>query len=47
MTTIAPDLEQLDLGDLSLWINGPPHDIFTRLRSEAPVHWRPLGGSPR
>ena len=46
MTTIAPDLEQLDLGDLSLWINGPPHDIFTRLRSEAPVHWSPLADHP-
>jgi cholest-4-en-3-one 26-monooxygenase len=35
--------EQVDLGDLELWANGPPHELFTRLRHEAPVHWSPLG----
>ncbi len=35
-------LEELDLGDMSLWEEGPPHAIFDRLRAEAPVHWSPM-----
>ena len=29
-----------------LWDDGPPHDLFTRLRREAPVHWSPLDEYP-
>jgi len=36
----------IDLGDLSLWENGPPYDVFTRLRREAPLHWSPLSSRP-
>ena len=39
-------LEQIDLGDLSLWENGPPYELFARLRREAPVHWSPLSSRP-
>src|SRR6478672_2440736 len=47
MTTIAArDFDQVDLGDLALWADGPPHDVFTRLRREAPVHWSPLADHP-
>ena len=35
-------LDRVDLGDLELWDAGPPHELFTRLRREAPVHWSPL-----
>jgi cytochrome P450 len=43
MTVIAEqDLDHVDVGDLALWESGPPHDLFTRLRREAPVHWSPL-----
>ncbi|MBU3674260.1 MAG: cytochrome P450 [Solirubrobacteraceae bacterium] len=35
-------LEEIDLGDMSLWEDGPPHEIFDRLRAEAPVHWSPM-----
>ena len=45
-TTVAGDLDQLDLGDLRLWEDGPPHEVFTRLRREAPVHWSELADSP-
>jgi cytochrome P450 len=38
----AASLDQIDLGDLELWSDGPPHDLFSRLRREAPVHWSPL-----
>jgi cytochrome P450 len=38
------DLEQADLdevlvGERKLWLDGPPHALFHRLRSECPVHW--------
>ena len=44
--TVEADLDQLDLGDLDLWAGGPPHDLFARLRREAPVHWSPLDDYP-
>lgn len=39
--TTARDLRlgAIDLSDLSLWQDGPPHDLFDRLRDEQPVHW--------
>ena len=40
------DLDRLDLGRLDLWEDGPPHDVFTRLRREAPAHWSPLDEHP-
>ena len=44
MSTTTADLASLDLSDLSLWDDGPPHDIFDALRREAPLHWSDLGG---
>ena len=43
-TTAGTDLNQIDLSDLSLWEDGPPHEVFERLRNEQPVHWSPLEG---
>jgi len=43
-TTAGTDLDQIDLSDLSLWEDGPPHELFERLRNEQPVHWSPLEG---
>ncbi len=44
MTTITEDvgLPNLDLGDLELWKDGPPHEVFDRLRGE-PLHFSALG----
>jgi cytochrome P450 len=33
------DLENVLIGERELWLDGPPHDMFKRLRSECPVHW--------
>jgi cytochrome P450 len=46
--TTAPtaDLTDLDISDLSLWEDGPPHAAFELLRREAPCHWSALGGFP-
>jgi cytochrome P450 len=32
-------LDELLISDLELWEEGPPQAVFTRLRSECPVHW--------
>ncbi len=44
--TAELDLARIDVGDLSLWEDGPPHQLFTRLRREAPAHWSPLAEYP-
>jgi cytochrome P450 len=41
------DLDRIDLGDLELWADGPPHELFARLRREAPVHWSPMDEYPQ
>ncbi len=44
MTSTSNDLDHVDLenvlvGERELWLDGPPHALFRRLRSECPVHW--------
>ncbi len=29
----------IDLSDLTLWADGPPHGLFQEMRRESPVHW--------
>lgn len=29
----------IDLSDLTLWADGPPHELFRQMRTGAPVHW--------
>ena len=41
-TTHAPDLADLDVSDLDLWAEGPPHEIFEMLRRDEPLHWSDL-----
>ncbi len=35
-------VEQIDLGDMTLWEDGFPHEVFSRIRREDPVHWSPM-----
>jgi cytochrome P450 len=37
--SVASDLENSRVGDRSNFREGPPHELFARLRSECPVHW--------
>ena len=37
--TTTGTLEELLVADLQLWLDGPPHDLFSRLRTECPIHW--------
>ncbi len=39
MTPTGTDLDQLLLTERELWVDGPPHEVFGRLRGECPVHW--------
>ena len=38
------DLATVDLTDLAYFEDGPPHEIFARMRSEASPHWNALTG---
>ncbi len=41
MTSIENDyeLDQLRVADREHWLEGPPHEMFARLRRHCPVHW--------
>jgi cytochrome P450 len=39
MTQIKSDLENQLMTEREDWIDGPPHELFRRLRNECPVHW--------
>src|SRR5256885_702508 len=32
-------LDDVLVGDRELWTDGPPHELFKRMRAECPVHW--------
>src|SRR5215471_6811652 len=34
-------LDQILLADTEYWQDGPPHELFARMRTECPVHWTP------
>jgi cholest-4-en-3-one 26-monooxygenase len=42
VTVSASQARDVDLSDLSTWIDGPPHSVFEALRASAPVHWQPV-----
>jgi cholest-4-en-3-one 26-monooxygenase len=39
MAAVGSDLGNVLVGERELWEQGPPHELFKRLRSECPVHW--------
>src|SRR3954453_2638737 len=32
-------VEEILVTERQLWLDGPPHEVFKRMRSECPVHW--------
>jgi cytochrome P450 len=38
-TSDQPPLEGLLLTEREVWEDGPPHELFKRMRAECPVHW--------
>ena len=39
MTAEPTSLDDVLVGDLEHWEDGPPHELFKQLRSQCPVHW--------
>jgi cytochrome P450 len=39
MSSVEVDLEDVLVGDRELWREGPPNELFARLRRECAVHW--------
>jgi cytochrome P450 len=39
MAAVGNDLEHVLVGEREHWQEGPPHELFARLRSQCPVHW--------
>jgi cytochrome P450 len=39
MAAVGSDLENVLVGERELWVGGPPHELFKRLRGECPVHF--------
>ena len=42
MSTTSPDqtpLDELRVGETANFVEGPPLELFRRLRAECPVHW--------
>ncbi|HEV7805573.1 MAG TPA: cytochrome P450 [Solirubrobacteraceae bacterium] len=38
---MLPPIEDIRVADRTQWRDGPPHELFQRLRRECPVHWSP------
>jgi len=39
VSTTQRDLDQVDVIEREHWLDGPPHELFKRMRAECPVHW--------
>ena len=39
MATVGRDIQSVELTERELWLDGPPHEVFKRMRSECPIHW--------
>jgi cytochrome P450 len=39
MAAVGSDLESVELSAREHWLDGPPHHLFKRMRSECPIHW--------
>jgi cytochrome P450 len=39
MASVGSDLENVELTDSELWLDGPPHEMFRQMRSGCPMHW--------
>jgi cytochrome P450 len=39
MSSTKNDLDGVLVSEREIWLEGPPHELFGRLRAECPVHW--------
>ncbi len=45
-TAAPPRPSELDLSNLDLWREGPPHEVFAELREQPDLHWSEMGEFP-
>ncbi len=41
MSSETRQLDEVLVTERELWLDGPPHELFERMRAECPVHWTP------
>ncbi len=39
MATVGRDIENVELTERKLWLDGPPLELFKQMRRECPIHW--------
>jgi cytochrome P450 len=39
MATVGSDLDNALMAERTLWADGPPHELFKKMRGECPIHW--------
>ena len=39
MATVGRDIRTVELTEEELWVDGPPYELFKRMRQECPIHW--------
>jgi cytochrome P450 len=39
MATVGRNIENVELTDSELWLDGPPHEAFKEMRDGCPIHW--------
>jgi cholest-4-en-3-one 26-monooxygenase len=39
MATVERDIKDVELARRELWRDGPPYELFKRMRAECPIHW--------
>jgi cytochrome P450 len=39
MATVGRDLETVEVAAREFWHDGPPYELFKRMRGECPIHW--------
>ncbi len=39
MSSTKSDLDKIEVSEREQWLEGPPHELFSQLRAECPVHW--------
>jgi cholest-4-en-3-one 26-monooxygenase len=39
VSSVKSDLDDILVSEREEWLDGPPHELFRRLRRECPVHW--------
>jgi cholest-4-en-3-one 26-monooxygenase len=39
MATVGRDIENVEVTERELWLEGPPHEAFREMRGKCPIHW--------